>query len=117
MITRNRWTFGLAVAGLAGLVLSALDPLEGAIVSVISAIVLAVSAHMAHGRLRSPLLWAAAMIAAGFAVMVGFSQLGGIGGNSGRSIWLALFILPYPVGWLMGVVLGVRLVKTARAAH
>ena len=117
MTTRNRWTLGLAFTGLAGLVLSALDPLEGAIVAVISAALLAVSGYLGNSELRRPVYWAAGLIAVGFAVLMGLSALGGIGGSTGRSMWLALFILPYPVGWLMGIVLGVRLVRQARVAH
>ena len=33
----------------------------------------------------------------------GLSALGGFGGNSGHSNWWAVLILPYLIGWLMGI--------------
>jgi hypothetical protein len=35
--------------------------------------------------------------------MIVLSLFGGIGGNTGRSMWWGLVILPYPVGWIIGV--------------
>jgi hypothetical protein len=50
------------------------------------------------------LLWAFILIAVGVGVMFEVSSIGGFGGNTGRSMWWALTILPYPVGWFMGLV-------------
>lgn len=36
------------------------------------------------------------------------SAIGGIRGNTGRSVWWALALMPYPVGWLLGLVFGMR---------
>jgi len=33
----------------------------------------------------------------------GLSAFGGIGGDTGRSMWLGLLILPYLIGWSMGI--------------
>jgi hypothetical protein len=53
--------------------------------------------------------------------MFSLSSVGGIGGNSGRSMWWGLLMLPYPVGWLMALLGGViglmRFFKALRAAH
>lgn len=116
MVTHNRWAFGLATVGLIGLIASMLDPLEGSILAVASAVALAAGARIGHSRLRRPLDIALAMIILGVAVMFWFSALGGIGGDSGRSIWLGLFILPYPIGWVVALLFGVRLVRVTRAA-
>jgi hypothetical protein len=47
-----------------------------------------------------------ALVALGVAAMVVLSGLGGIGGNSGHSLWWGVFILPYPIGWALGFISG-----------
>lgn len=51
--------------------------------------------------------WAFILITVGVAVLFGFSAVGGIGGQTGRSMWWGLLMLPYPVGWLMALAGGV----------
>ena len=70
------------------------------------------------------LYWTAAfiLIAVGVGAMFALSTFGDLGGEGAPSIWWALLMLPYPVGWLMAVARGVagliRLVRTKRqAAH
>ena len=41
------------------------------------------------------------------------SALGGLGGESGRTIWWGLVLLPYPVGWVMGVIGAIRRLREA----
>jgi hypothetical protein len=96
------------MVGLAGLVIGMLDPLEGAIVAFASAAMIAAGAQLAESRFRRPLYLAVGMIGAGLAIMIGLSAAGGVGGDTGRSIWWLLLLLPYPAGWLMAVVFGVR---------
>ena len=43
------------------------------------------------------------LIAIGVAALWGVSMAGGIGGESGRSIWWGVLILPYLVGWSIGI--------------
>ena len=108
MSARNRWSRGLAIVGLAGMVISVIDPLEGAIVAFASAALIAAGAQITHSRFRNPLYWAVALIGTGIAVMIALSLLGGFGGDTGRSMWWALLMLPYPVGWGVAVTFGVR---------
>jgi hypothetical protein len=65
--------------------------------------------------------WSFILIAVGVGAMFVLSAYGGIGGKSGHSMWWGLFILPYPVGWLMALAAGVaglvRFFKGRRAAH
>jgi len=50
--------------------------------------------------------------------MFALSSIGGIGGESGRSMWWGILILPYPVGWVMGMAsLLARLVRAIRHRH
>jgi len=64
----------------------------------------AVGASLGRSRWRKLLYWCAGLVAVGVGGMVVLSWLGGIGSGSGRSLWWGVFILPYPVGWLMGIV-------------
>jgi hypothetical protein len=43
------------------------------------------------------------LIAIGVAALWGLSRAGGIGASSGVSPWWAVLMLPYPIGWSMGV--------------
>ena len=43
------------------------------------------------------------LIALGVGALWGLSELGGFGGTSGRSNWWALLLLPYLIGWPMGI--------------
>jgi len=90
------------------MVISVLDPLDGAIVAFASAAMIAAGAQIGHSRFRVPLYWAVGMIAGGLTIVIGLSTGGGVGGDTGRSIWWLLLALPYPVGWLMAVIFGVR---------
>jgi hypothetical protein len=35
--------------------------------------------------------------------MFALSAVGGIGGKSGHSMWWGVLMLPYPVGWILGL--------------
>lgn len=46
----------------------------------------------------------AAFATAGVTWMFVLSAMGGFGGDTGRPAWWALTLLPYPVGWALGLV-------------
>jgi len=94
----------LIVVGLAGMLVGAIDPLEGSFLIVPSFGLVALGAFIGRSRHQGLLYWSLALVAFGVAAMVALSWLGGIGGNSGRSIWWGLLILPYPVGWVTGLI-------------
>ena len=97
-----RWRT-LMMAGVFLMLVGALDPLEGAFVSLVGSGLAAVAAYLDHSR-RWPLLaWAFALVSAGVAAMVVLSVLGGFGGRSGRSVWWGLLLLPYAAGWVTGL--------------
>jgi hypothetical protein len=100
------WSRILIVLGLVGMLVGAIDPLEGSFVILPSVGLVALGALVGKSRHRGLLFWSMLFVAIGVAVMVVLSWLGGIGGNSGRSIWWGVAILPYPVGWIMGLVGG-----------
>ena len=101
----------LLIAGLVAVAVGTIDPLEGSIAILVGLALIAAAAHLRHSRHRVGLAWALSLVAVGVAVMFLLSARGGFGGSSGRSAWWALAILPYPVGWLIGIVQSIRLVR------
>lgn len=111
MIGLRRRARVLAGAGLAALVIGTLDPLEGSVVILFGIGVLALESWWHATRYRGPLYSALALTAVGVAALWGLSAIGGFGGRTGRSSWWGLALLPYPIGWLIGLVSGVRRVR------
>jgi hypothetical protein len=104
------------VAGLALLVLGAIDPLEGSVVILAGAAMQAVGAFFGRSRFMVLLIRAFGMIAVGVAFLFILSSLGGLGGDTGLSMWWVLVLLPYPVGWILGMVGAIRrLMETGKA--
>ncbi len=99
----------LMTAGLAAMLIGALDPLEGAVVILPGAVLAAWEAWRAHDAQRRLLFWAAALITLGVAAMFILSAFGGVGGSTGRSMWWLWLVAPYPVGWLIGIIVLVRI--------
>ena len=54
---------------------------------------------------------ALALVALGVGALWGLSAVGGFGGSSGRSMWWGALLLPYPAGWILGVVGAVRVLR------
>ncbi len=104
MGTRTFWSHILVVIGLLAMVVGAIDPLEGVFVILPGSGLVALGGFLGKSRYRKLLYGAFILIAVGFGAMMIMSMLGGIGGRSGRSMWWGLFILPYPVGWILGLV-------------
>lgn len=98
------WPRILFIAGLAGMLVGAIDPLEGSLLILAGVGLVGVGAHLGRSRHRALVYCAFSLVALGVGLLWGMSALGGIGGTTGRSLWWGLVLLPYPVGWLMGVV-------------
>jgi hypothetical protein len=107
MTTTIIWSHILVLAGLAGMLIGAVDPLEGSFIILPAIGLVASGAMLGKSRHRILLYWSLALVAIGVAAMVALSWLGGIGGSTGRSMWWAVIILPYPVGWLLGLAGGI----------
>jgi hypothetical protein len=58
-----------------------------------------------------------ALVAIGVAALFALSWYGGIGGRSGHSWWLALVLVPYPVGWVLGLLSGVMALVASFRYH
>jgi hypothetical protein len=110
---RSRWSRLLVVVGLAAMLIGAVDPLEGSLVILPGTGLVALGALLGNSRYRKLLSWSLVLVAAGVGALWGLSALGGIGGSSGRSNWWGLVLLPYPVGWIMGLVGAIRRLREA----
>jgi len=104
MSRRTLLSVVLVVVGLLAMLVGAIDPLEGSFVILPGSAVVTAGAFLGKSRYRFLLSWAFILIAVGVGTMVVFTAMGGIGGHSGHSLWWGLFILPYPVGWIVGLV-------------
>ncbi len=105
MSPRRSWSRILVVLGSIALLGGVLDPLEGSVIILLgSALILAgVLLDKAPRRVLRYWLLVFVLIAAGVGALFGLSAVGGMGGTSGRSFWWGLILLPYPIGWLMGM--------------
>jgi hypothetical protein len=101
-MTTNRARL-LVIVGLVLMVAGALDPLEGSVVILGGSALAAAGAFYARTRRYRLQLTAFVLIALGVAALFGLSALGGVGGNTGRSVWWLVLCVSYPVGWLMGL--------------
>jgi hypothetical protein len=102
---RTLWSRILTVVGSIGMLVGAVDPLEGSLLILPGSGLVALGTWLGHSE-RPVLIFRAlvfVLIAIGVGAMFALSNAGGIGGSSGRSLWWGLLILPYLVGWCMGV--------------
>lgn len=104
----QRWPRRLLIGGCLLMVLGAADPLEGSVVIVAGTAAASVGAWLGGSRFRTLLLGSTALVWVGVALMFGLSALGGVGGSTGRSVWWAVVVLPYPVGWIGALIAAVR---------
>lgn len=111
----NRWPRILVIVGLAAMVIGAFDPLEGSLVILPGTAFVTLGAWLGKSRHRAFLCWSLALVAVGVGEMFGSSAFGGFGPGSGRSYWWMLILLPYPVGWVMGLVGAVRTLREPAA--
>ena len=105
MNSREGWSRVLTVIGSIAMLLGAIDPMEGSVVILPGSGLVALGALIGHQerRLIAYRAWVFLLIAFGVGALFGLSAIGGFGGPSGRSMWWGLLILPYLIGWSMGI--------------
>jgi purine-cytosine permease-like protein len=106
MNARMLWSRILVVVGGIAMLLGAIDPLEGSLIILIGSGMVTLGTLLGGSRRRilRYWVWVFVLIAVGVGLMWGVSAFGGLGGTTGRSLWWGLVILPYPVGWIMGII-------------
>jgi hypothetical protein len=120
MNTRSLWSRILVIVGSITMLVGALDPLEGSVVILAGSGLVALGTFFGQVGRRLLVYWILifTLIAIGVGAMFVLSAFGGIGGTSGHSMWWGVLILPYPIGWVMGIVnLLIRLVRSVRHRH
>jgi hypothetical protein len=102
---RSLWSRVLIMAGSIAMLVGALDPMEGSLVILPGSGLVAFGSFLGQHerRLIAYRVWAFILIAIGVGALWGLSSIGGFGGNSGRSMWWGVLILPYLIGWSMGI--------------
>lgn len=98
-----RWSRPLVIVGLVAMLAGILDPMEGSVVVLAGIAVAALGVWLGHDRREKLLYWSFALVVLGVGALWWLSSVGGFGGDTGRSMWWGLLILPYPVGWIMGL--------------
>ena len=105
MNARKLWSRILVIVGSIGMLVGALDPMEGSLVILPGSglVALGTCLGQAERRWMAYRLGVFILIAIGVGAMWGLTRVGGFGGNSGRSMWWGVLVLPYLIGWSMGI--------------
>ena len=105
MNARKLWSQILIVVGSIAMLVGAIDPMEGSIIILPGSGLVALGTFLGQNerRLIAYRVWVFILIAIGVGAMFGLTSVGGIGGKSGHSMWWGVLILPYLIGWSMGI--------------
>ena len=104
MNARKLWSHILSIVGGVSMLVGAIDPMEGSLLILPGSGLVALGTFLGQGerRLIAYRVWVFILIALGVAAFWWLSALGGFGGP-GRSMWRGVLILPYLIGWSMGI--------------
>lgn len=105
MKEKTKWTKIAFITGVVALLTGTLDPLEGSVVIAVGSGLIALATWLTKDHHYKLFLTCFILIATGVCMLFYLSSLGGFGGNSSLSWYWGLFILPYPAGWLLAVIL------------
>ncbi|HUJ44246.1 MAG TPA: hypothetical protein VLW52_11620 [Opitutaceae bacterium] len=105
MNSRERWSRILVIVGSIAVLVGAIDPMEGSLIILPGSGLVALGALVGQyeRRLIAYRVWVFVLIAFGVGALFGLSRVGGFGGTSGHSMWWGALILPYLIGWSMGI--------------
>jgi hypothetical protein len=105
MNARLVWSRTLLVVGGLAMLVGAVDPMEGSLLILPGSGLVAVGTYLGQAErwLIAFRVWVFILIAIGVGAMFGLTAVGGIGGRSGHSMWWGLLILPYLIGWTVGI--------------
>ena len=105
MTIQSRWWRALFAVGIVAFVGGIVDPMEGSLVILAASVITLGALFLGHAERSATAywMWVAVGMVVGVGALWGLSSVGGIGGNSGRSAWWGLSMLPYPVAWVAGM--------------
>ena len=105
MNTVNPWVRFLLISGYIVMLVGAIDPMEGSLLILPGSGLVALGTYLADEERKIFIyrLWVFFLIVIGVAALFGFSLLGGIGSTTAYSMWWGLLMVPYPIGWSMGI--------------
>ena len=104
--SRSLWSRICIIVGSIAMLLGAVDPMEGSLLILPGSGFVALGTFLGQSerRLIAYRVWVFVLIAIGVGALWGMSMVGGIGGKNGPSMWWGVLILPYLIGWWMGIV-------------
>ena len=93
------------MVGSIAMLVGAVDPMEGSLAILPGSGLVALGTFLGQKerRLIAYRVGVFILIAIGVGAMWGLTRGGGFGGNSGRSMWWGVLVLPYLIGWSMGI--------------
>jgi len=103
--SRSLWSRILIVLGSLGMLVGAIDPMEGSLIILLGSLLVALGTMLGQceRQLIAYRVWVFILVAIGVGAMWGLSMVGGFGGKSGLSMWWGVLILPYLIGWSVGI--------------
>jgi hypothetical protein len=104
-ISRSLWSRILIVLGSIGMLAGAIDPMEGSLIILPGSLLVALGTFLGpcERRLIAYRVWVFILVAIGVGALWGLTMVGGVGGKSGHSMWWGVLVLPYLIGWSMGI--------------
>ena len=98
---KSHWSGGLIIVGGIAMLIGGIDPMEGSLAILPGSALVALGMFLRGDprRLVTFRVGVFLAIALGVGAHWGFSSVGGLGGDTGRSMWWGLLILPYMLGW------------------
>ena len=98
------WKKTLLITGVILFIVGMIDPLEGSVVIAAGSLMITIYTYMVNDRLKRYFMIAFLLILFGIMSMFYLSAKGGIGEGALPKIWF-VYMAPYPIGWLMTIVL------------
>lgn len=104
MTIKIKWVKIIYIIGVCALFIGVIDPLEGSLVILSGSALVALTTYLLNDSYKRIFLISSVLILFGVIFMYYLSSLGGFGGKSTLSRWWGILILPYPIGWLISIV-------------
>lgn len=117
MNARKLWSSILILVGGIAMLVGAADPMEGSLIILPGSGLVTLGTYLGKSGRGLLIEWILIFILITLGVGA-FWGIGMIGGGSERSMRWHRVVLPYPIGWVLGITsLGFRLVRSIRHRH